>query len=64
MFLAMLLVCTSAELSSCDIYYNTEKVFLTEAECEADLEKAVNVVMQQPITYIKTACTPLPGESA
>jgi hypothetical protein len=64
MFMAMILVCTTQELSSCEVFYNNETVFVTESACQFDLEDAVVELLQYPITHIETSCVQLPGSSA
>jgi hypothetical protein len=64
MFLAMLLVCTSVEVQSCEIYYNTEEVFVTQEACEADLDEASTFLDSPEVYYSKTGCIVLPGDSA
>jgi hypothetical protein len=64
MFLAVILVCVTAEAQSCQLYYNTEEVFITETECKQDLERTVELNSTQPYYSINTTCLTLPGESA
>jgi hypothetical protein len=63
MFLAMILACTVADAQSCQVYYNTEEVFVTEAACEADLAKALTSLSELKLYYVEPVCVVLPGES-
>ena len=64
MFLAVILICSSLEANSCEVAYNTQKVFVTEQACLEDLEATKQKIQHLPIPVIKTGCIVLPGESA
>lgn len=64
MFLAVILACTTADPTSCEIFSNTEQVFVTEAACQADLEKAFVELSSLPLYMVKPGCISLPGQSA
>jgi hypothetical protein len=64
MFLATILICMTQEATSCELYYNTETVFVTEAACEQDTTEAKDYLLTLNPAFIETACIALPGGSA
>ncbi len=64
MFIALLFVCATQDLSSCEVLYNTKQVFITEEACRLDLDNAVALFQSSPVAYLRTSCLKLPGESS
>jgi hypothetical protein len=64
MFLAMLLVCATEQVQSCEVYYNTTKAFVTQEACEADLDKALRHLNNSGAFFLESSCILIPGKSA
>jgi hypothetical protein len=64
MFLAMLLVCATNDVRSCEVFYNTEKVFVTELACEQELDVVKSIITSPQTFFIQATCLQLPGKSA
>lgn len=64
MFIAVMIICSSLEATSCEVVYNTQKVFITEEACLQDLNQIESKLESLPIPVLKTGCIVIPGESA
>jgi hypothetical protein len=63
MFLAVIILCSSVDANSCQLFYNTRQVFLTEEACEKDLEAVLITLPEDPNMVLKSDCILLPGEA-
>ena len=64
MLVAIMLVCATADVKSCEVVYNTTEVFLTQEACVEDLAEAKAYYSELQPYYIETGCITVPGDSA
>lgn len=64
MFLATIIFCSTLSAASCQLFFNTEELFMTEEACEANLVATIETLPLSNSNYFSAGCIRLPGEAA